>query len=893
MGHDNLQTFNDEAANILAGIRSSLLIHLQNDDADIDLGMPYRLAGSMKNSCSTHGFQNIGRLLDDFAKQIKNLIDLGKRPTAEQVRSLLDHLILIEAAVAEMSQRTADSKFDITVFVDESFDTLRVGSTPKKFSTATGGITEPEAFEADAEMLEIFQHEADDLLGNIETNLDLLARQPKDENALWEIRRYAHTFKGAAGIIGLRRLSHLAHRVEDLLDSLAESKSGSNERIFNILVTAFGCLKALANGETSSELDERISDVYGNFDGVLKTLDAKPAEVAANVAPENGSFDAKAPQNRSIVRVALSRLDSLVENVHNLVATRSAIEQRLAEFERQIGDLHDSNRRFRSTRANLENEFAVISRDDRLPIHSSSVVSPIHGRRAAAAFSQSAHDLGEMARDTLMIENSLDAIRGALGSLFDNQRQLAEEIQSRLMQLRMIEFGTLANRLLRTVRVTCDEENKKADLSIENGQLEIDTQILDWLVEPLMHLLKNAVAHGIESPDTRRLLGKPETGTIALSIQNDQTHFQLSVMDDGRGIGASALKEKAIANGLLTEAEASAMNDDELLDLIFLPGLTTAERLSLSAGRGVGMSIVKESVEARKGVISVRTTPQRGSTINIRVPLPVASTRVLLVTAGHQTLAIPTDQIKPIGEIDLKHVKRDGLRATIELGAGRFQFHFLDDLLGSGGSRQREGNAAVLLTESDNRSYVVAVDSVVNTEDVVMEPAANNGPFGPALLGTVDNVPVIDLSQLLKAKKPAQKLNADSPRPAEEFIVMIVDDSPSVRQMTSKLIESAGWTTETAKDGIDAIEKLRTCQKLPSIILSDIEMPRMDGYEFAAAIQKDASLNKIPIVFISSRTGEEHRKKAFACGAAEVLAKPYDHRDLIELVESLTKLQSA
>jgi chemosensory pili system protein ChpA (sensor histidine kinase/response regulator) len=910
MGHDHLQTFSDEAGNILSGIRSSLLIHLQHDAVDVDLGMPDRLAGSLKNICSTQGSDNIEKLSDDLAKQLQNLVDLGRGPTAEQVRGLLDHLILIEAAVAEINAGPADSKFDITAFVDESFDTLRVGPVPKKTSNGNGRIAEPEpefeAFEADAEMLEIFQQEADELLRNIETNLDLLARQPKNENALWEIRRYAHTFKGAAGIIGLKRLSHLAHRVEDLLDTLAENNAGPNERIFSVLMTAFDCLKALANGESSSELDERIADVYGNFDGVLKTLETTPSESVADVAstrPSEPNVDAKTAQNRPIVRVALSRLDSLVEIVRNLVATRSALEQRLSEFERQIDDLHNSNRRLQSTRAKLESDFHL---DGGHAVPSATAFStdrfrdvsqePIRVPYFPIEFNQSTHDLGETARDTLVIESSLDAIRSGLESLFDNQRLLAEEIQSRLMQLRMIEFGTLTNRLLRTVRVTCDEENKKADLSIENGQLEIDTQILDWLVEPLMHLLKNSVAHGIESPDTRRLLGKPETGTIVLKISNDDTHIHLSINDDGRGIGTSALKEKAVSNGLISETEASAMNDDDLLDLIFLPGLTTAERLSLSAGRGVGMSIVKESVEARKGIISVRSIPQRGTTFNILVPLPVASTRVLVVKAGHQTLAIPINLIKHIGEIGLEHIKHDGPRATVELGAGRFQFHFLGDLLGHAGPERGHVNAVVLMIESDSKNYVVAVDSVINTEDATIEPSADpldasNGLMGAAILGTGDIVPVIDLPKLLETKKPAQRSNTVQLDPPEEFIVMIVDDSPSVRQMTSKVIESAGWTTETAKDGIDAIEKLRTCRTLPSVILSDIEMPRMDGYEFAAAIRENADLNKIPVIFISSRTGEGHREKAFASGAAEVLVKPYDNQELISVIESLTKLQ--
>lgn len=882
---------------MLAAIRSGLLIHVQNDASGVDLATPMRIAGSLKDACSTHGFKNVEKLSGELANHVQTLIDADIPPTAEQIRRLLDHLIFIEAALAEIGDRTTDTKFDITAFVEESFGMLQARQVPKSVET------EPEsAFEADAEMLEVFQMEAEDLLRNIQTNLGVLAQHPEDANALWEIRRYAHTFKGAAGIIGLKRISQLAHRVEDLLDTMVENNAGPNERIFGVLKTAFDCLKALSNGEDSPALEGRITDVYGNFDGLLETL--APSEQVALDAPApinetKNKVDATPTQKRPVVRVALTRLDSLVGIVRDLVDTRSALEQQLTEFERQIDELHNSNRRLQSTQAKFESDLSGLGVDAGTPLSTSLAHGqnrfrdePIRSQRSYFSAGQFTHDLGETARDTLVIENTLDTIRSGLESLFDNQRRLAEEIQNRLMQLRMIEFGTLTNRLLRTVRVTCDEENKKAGLSIENGQLEIDTQILDWLVEPLMHLLKNSVAHGIESPDTRRLLGKPETGTIVLKIWNDDTHIHLSIADDGRGIGTSALKEKAISNGLITEAEASAMTGDELDELIFLPGLTTAERLSLSAGRGVGMSIVRESVESRKGAISVSSIPQRGTTFTISVPLPAASTRVILVKANSQTLAIPIGPIRHVGEIGLEHVKRDGPRATVGLGAGRFQFHFLGDLLGLG-VQQEIGNAPVLMVESESRSCLIAVDKVINTEDVVIEPAddaldAVNEQSGTVVLRSGDRVRVIDLPQLLKttAFKPDTTLQ-------EEFIVMIVDDSPSVRHMTSKLIESKGWIAETAKDGVDAIEKLRTCRTLPAVILSDIEMPRMDGYEFAAAVRKNPAWNGVRVIFISSRTGEKHRSKAFASGASEVLLKPYDQNDLITLIETLTKLQTA
>lgn len=459
-------------------------------------------------------------------------------------------------------------------FVDESSDILQIG-LPREISQPN----DTNGFEIDAEMLEIFAVEADILLKNIETSLDTLSKSPEDRDALWEIRRNAHTFKGSAGIVGFKKPSDLAHRIEDLLDYLAENEIGPNEAVFALLLRSTGCLKSLA-GENPPQLAAEIAGVYEDFDKIFLGFKTGPEFSAVITAPE--VIDAAVPleraagesadqpsrntaQPRSIVRVSLERLDDLVKIVDDFALTRSVFEQRLEEFDQQIGKLHNST------------------------------------------------------SDTVAI----NTVKGNLESLFGHQRRLIDKMQEKLMRIRMVAFGALTSRLQRAVCVTCEEERKSAVLTIENPDIEIDNQIVDVLIEPLMHLLRNAVVHGIESSDTRRLLGKPEIGNINIRLVNEETHIVVQVSDDGCGIALSSLKEKAFLTGILTRDAADSMSDEKAFDLMFVTGLTTAERLNLSAGRGVGMSIVKESIETRKGTISVESNPQKGTVFTVRMPLPL------------------------------------------------------------------------------------------------------------------------------------------------------------------------------------------------------------------------------------------------------------------------------
>lgn len=925
MESELLLSFIENAERDLPGVRSGILVVSQNGGPVSDLELPLRKIHLLRDSAGVLSQNEIQELAYEVEGLLGFAIDAKQPLSDEKTRKILDLLAMLEASLLNTRLKMEDFSLDVSGFVEQSFENIQYYSPSDDLLEHDDSFVE-EGFEIDDEMLEVFRMEADDLLKSIGANLDVLSQQPDNYEALWEIRRNAHTFKGAAGIVGFKKPSELAHRVEDLLDYMAENKISSNVTVVELLQAATECLNALTNGEHSPGLRTKIAAVYTDFDAVMTSLTDAPVtpievsggepaviEPAVDVTdePAQPKTEPLKRQPSSIVRVSLDRLDDLVKIIRGLVISRSVFEQRLRELDQQIDELRNSTRRLQSASSKFEIDFESSFLSDRFGYRPDSPVPlrKLDGLVSAGIdefdtlefdqyteFHQTTRELAETTGDTFAINSALDVLKGNLDTLFENQRRLIDEMQEKLLRIRMVEFGTLSTRLNRAVRVTCDEENKKAEVFIANEGLEIDTQILDSLIEPLVHLLRNAVVHGIEPPETRRFLGKPEKGEINLKIYSEETHIVLTVSDDGRGIALSSLREKAVQNGLIAREAADTMDEDETLDLIFFPGLTTAEKLNLNAGRGVGMSIVKESVESRHGTISVTSELQRGTTFTIRMPLSLAVTNVLLVKGGRQTYAFPLKQVKHILELSSAEIDRATQGSALQLGGEKYPLLHLNDYLGLPAGREtRSENVPVLLMETMGKVSALIVEKLIKTEEIVIKPLGKpidniKTLLGAAILGSGDVVPILDLPYLLGRKQKPQKLAEAELLADDRVSVLIVDDSPSVRHMTSKVIANAGWQVITAKDGLDALEILQADGKRPDVILTDVEMPRMDGYELLASLKQNDSLQNIPVVMITSRAAEKHRDKAFELGVSEYVTKPYED---IQLVESIKKLAGA
>jgi chemosensory pili system protein ChpA (sensor histidine kinase/response regulator) len=952
-----LQTFLEEAESYLPIIRGGILVSASSGGANGEIETSLRQIHTIKAAAATFGLSELRAAAAELENAIRAFIEKNQILSDQDSLPLLDQLARIEALLLENRFQTNDFALDIDAFIDESFENLQIAGATNKakillgapdedfplddsafaeqslsFSSAAAETFE-EGFEIDEELLEIFAVEAEDLLRNIAANLEILEKQPANGEALMEIRRNAHTFKGSAGIVGLKKLSELAHRVEDLLDYIAEREISGSQRIFELLLASTDCLSELVSGESPEQSAKKITRIYRDFDELTRELADSETKKPGNepsettqpetepnfaIASDADSGQKPAAQNsKSVVRVSLEKLDDLMKIVRDLTISRSVFEQRLGELDYQIEELQRSTRRLQRSTNRLETEFEVDMLENKSStFHPSSF--KFQNRESMlestpefdalefdryTEFHRTTRELGETTGDASAIGGALDGLRGNLEMLFETQRRLIEEMQDKLLRIRMVNFGTLSPRLLRTVRVTCEEEGKHADLSIEGENLEVDTQILDSLVEPLLHLLRNSVAHGIEAPDTRRLLGKPEKGLITLSAASEGTHVVLTISDDGRGISVSALKEKAVRCGLITEKQALAMTEKEASELIFLPGLTTAEKLSQTAGRGVGMNIIKTAIERQQGTISIASEPQKGTTFTVRLPVALAIVRALLVVAAEQTFAFPVGLVKEITAISGEDLERTARGEKISTGGAEYIVSHLNELIGFPlPTPLNPENTRLLLLETGDQPHALIIERIIKPEEIVIKPLGaplhNRAELlGAAILGDGKIAPVLDLLYLLKKQKQnprsqTQNIESGIQNPKLKIrTALIVDDSPSVRHLTSNIVKNAGFEALVAKDGLDALEALQTAKQLPDVILTDVEMPGMDGYELLSALKKNVDLRSIPVVMITSRAGQKYRRKAFDLSVSEYLTKPFDDTALIDIITRLTQIK--
>ncbi len=925
MDAEILQGFIEEAESYLPMIRGGILLCSQ-DGKFHELKTSIRTVHTVKGAALMVGLTDIGNIAGELEAELEAAVSAGKTPTDEQLRRLLDKVANIEALLTELHFSAGSFSIDMTDFVEESFGNLQIAEKASE-QPPEKTVEFEEEFEIDDEMREVFALEAEDLLRNISLHLEILEKAPNNREALLEIRRNAHTLKGSAGIVGLKKLSRLAHRVEDLLDYLAENEIEGSKTVSELLLASTDCLNSLANNDVSEQLTKKIAQVEKKFDEVMASFkeEAKPETAAEKKTQPTVSKEAEiveqtqnpAGQNRSVIRVSLEKLDDLVRLVSEMVISRSVFEQRLSELGQQIEELQNSTSRLQRSTSKLEIDFEADAMTNARLYQPSFNSSPIQANAANDSsefdlleldryteFHQTTRELAETTNDTSAINNELDNLRSNLEILFDYQRRLIEEMQDKLLRLRMVSFGSLTSRLNRTVRVTAEQENKQVELIIEGEKLELDTQILDSFIEPLLHLLRNAVAHGIEPPDARRLIGKPETGKITLRIHSEGMHIVLSVTDDGRGISSSALKAKAVRQGIIAPEAAETMSENQAFELIFLPGVTTAGEINYVSGRGVGMNIVKTAVERQQGTISISSEAQKGTTFTLRLPVSLAITRALLVKADNQTFAFPLKIVKKVMEIPAVTLEK-GRNLRIE--ETDYSLSHLNKLLGINWSSKSE-NIPLLLIETLKNPCAVAVEEILKTEEIVIKPLDNllNNPstVGAAILGDGSVVPVLDLIYLLNQKVQSSKFKVQNQQetrksslenqskiqnPKSKIVnVLIVDDSPSVRHVNSKLIKNAGMQAIIAKDGLEALEMLQTFNPLPDVILTDVEMPRMDGYELLASLKKTGNLRDLPVVMITSRTSDKHRRKAFELGVSEYLTKPYEDTKLLEIIHRLT-----
>jgi chemosensory pili system protein ChpA (sensor histidine kinase/response regulator) len=589
------------------------------------------------------------------------------------------------------------------------------------------------------------------------------------------------------------------------------------------------------------------------------------------------------------VRVSSEVLDQMVNNAGEVSIYRARLEQQNSSFAFNLGELGQTTDRLRAQLRDLEleTEAQILSRHER-ETDARSDFDPLELDRYST-IQQLSRALSETVEDLSNLQQSLSELSRDSDTLLLQQARVTTDLQDSLLRTRMVKFASRVPRLERVVRQTCHTLGKQARLDVVGGREDMDRAILERMMGPLEHLLRNSVSHGIEDVGMRQAKGKPVQGLISLHLAREGSDIVLKLSDDGAGLDRERIRAKAIDRGLL-EASA-AVEDDDLYQLILQPGFSTAQELSQVSGRGVGMDVVLTEVKQLGGTLEIASQPGHGTSFTIRLPFTLAITDSLLVTLGEDIYAVPHSSMDGVVRIPLEELRAiyAGEQEKFEYGGREYLVRYLGSMLGNQAPHLSEGARwlPLLLVHSGEHRVAIQVDGLLGNRQIVVKSVGAQLSTvrwftGGTILADGQIALILDVNSLVRmdsAQQPAATMEAEAPL-NKGVSVMVVDDSITVRKVTSRLLERHNMHVITAKDGVDAVTQLQ--EHHPDVVLLDIEMPRMDGYELARHMRSTPELSDIPIIMITSRTGDKHRNRAMELGVKRYLGKPYQEADLLE-----------
>ena len=706
------------------------------------------------------------------------------------------------------------------------------------------------------DMVELFFDEATDRLDALAGKLVEIERRPHDGELLRDVFRDMHTVKGSSAMVGLRPVNDLAHAAEDVVGQVRDAGRPVDAPMIDALLAALDALRAMI------EQARHRAPVTVDPEPVIARLRNPGTAVAAVPVAPAASMPALAAEARQTIRVDFDKLDKLLNLVGELVLGRDELRDAVASL------------------GSVTSELAA----DR------GVSRRVAGMRGSTG-GILVRNLATLGEELSRVERVLSDVTADLDHGTDRLDAISGELREQVMRLRMVSVAGIFRKHVRTVRDLAGSLGKRARLALVGDDTELDKLLVEALDEPLMHLVRNAVDHGLETPDARAAAGKPPEGVVTLAASHRGNQVEIRVSDDGRGLDPAKLEAKAIERGLITAQQADEMDDREARELIFRAGFSTAATVSEVSGRGVGMDVVRQTITSRlKGTVDVESTVGQGSTFVLKLPLTLAIIQVLVARAGGETFAIPLDIVQrvlavPPGQVELvgdrevcvvrgKHVPLVRLDAILELEA------------------DGDGDLQLVLVEHEGQTYALVCEHLVGKREIVIKSLGKllaNVPCvaGATLLG--DRVALIlDVPAVIERalERPAgAPRTAHHARAASAAHVLLVEDSDIVRESLRRILADAGYVVTVAVDGQHGLELAKS--RTFDLISTDVVMPRMDGYELTRALRQMPEYANTPIVMVTSMGERIDRVRGFDAGVDEYITKPHDRAILLRVVRKL------
>ncbi|WP_295873738.1 Hpt domain-containing protein [uncultured Zhongshania sp.] len=830
----------------------------------------------------------------DLIDRIRN-VDLSGSAFATDSPAVIDDSDIVEIELAEPVS-------------DESADDVVVASTP-----------EPEDDEIDLEILEIFLEEAADLLESLDESIHHWSGARDEVIHLDNIQRYLHTLKGGARLSGLPAVGDLSHNFETAISiAIAQRNTGSDE-FFNQVQQyqdqLVNCIAAIDDPTAVAPIDdfaesipespatpEHIESV--STEVVIAREEQAPLPVftpkGGNVSSLASSMARATPQE--MIKVPSPLLERLINLAGETSIARGRVEEQVNEIHFSLEEMEMTVERLQGQvrRMDIETEAQIIFRQEQVESEGADGFDPLEFDRYSQ-LQQLSRSLLESASDLVDLRATLLEKSRDMETLLVQQSRVNTELQEGLMRSQLVNFSRMVPRLRRGIRQIGTELDKQVEFNVYNADGEMDRRVLERIIPALEHMLRNAIDHGIESPEIRAAAGKPAVGEINMRFDRQGGDVVIVISDDGGGINLQAVRRRAEDLGLISDD--AELSDRQLLEYIFHAGFSTAKNVTQISGRGVGMDVVRSEIKQLGGAIDISTEVGRGSRFEIRLPFTVSVNRALMVSVGGEVFAVPLNNIEGIVRVspyELDVYYQEG-GPDFEYANQQYNLRYMGNLLDASRVPHLEGqieSRPVLLIRNAEPPTAIQVDSLLGSREVVVKTlgpqfAAVPGLSGATVLGDGSVVVILDMLASIRADV-ARRLagNQRQPQPTisrkNTRLVMVVDDSVTVRKVTSRLLVRQHMEVALARDGLDAVNQLQGSERLPDVILLDIEMPRMDGFEVASRIRGNPRMKDIPIIMISSRTGQKHRQRAHTLGVHNFLGKPYQEIQLLKAIDEVT-----
>ena len=871
--------------------------------------------------------QSIRLIQDDVADRIQLIREKSIDYPAVHILSVLENIDLQRPLDTPQDTDKPEIQQQFTSDFNELHEVDYVSDDivqPIDEEQSTTELLQLNADDADLDPVEMIARETfiEEARELIDDGLRILRQwfdQRNNRSLLLQLQRIAHSLKGGAKMVKLEEVADISYELENSFERFALHNFSSNvydgllEKTFKWLDSAifqrnydnFNGLKSNLHGieyvDVSAQLPDKLSRSNLQFEAPTNEfIQGDGAEPPSML----GEWDLseKTEANSEMIRISADLVEKMIDLSGENAINRSRIEMDLGQLGNTLTDMELAIQRLADQLRRMEGELEsqIIAKHGDL-IGSRYADFDALEMDQYSSLNQLSKSLAESASDLVDFKTTLaEKIRDTEGLLLQQSR-IQAEIQESLMRTRLVPFSRLLPRLQRLVRQTSSTVNKPTELVVNNTEGELDRNILEKLVSPLEHMLRNAIDHGIEDAEQRQKLGKPLTGRIDLNITRQGTDVLVSFNDDGKGIDPKIIHAKAVEKGLI-EAEQN-LEAAEILQFIFHPGFSTAQQVTQISGRGVGLDVVQSEIKLLGGQVTVSSELGKGSTFTIRVPTTVAVSDALMVKVGDQQFAVPLSQIDRIVRISPAALEEyfETQKDYFDIDFQSYKLRYLGEFTANQITPRLHGIAhslpVLLIKGSMGQSIAILVDQLIGSRSqIVVKPigkqfASINEIAGATILGDGQVCLILDGQSIARqvqgsTRSSAAHLNQDKQRHRDQRrLIMIVDDSVTVRKVTSRLLERQGFDVITAKDGVDAIEQLENVK--PDLMLLDIEMPRMDGFEVTNLVRHHEVHRDLPIIMITSRTGEKHRERAFSLGVTNYMGKPFQEADLLENIDAL------